>query len=64
MVIPFQFEKLGKLLPNEFGWRLILVWPFGETNAAVTRVAHKAEQIREILSLAVTVGERGTRRNL
>jgi hypothetical protein len=50
MVIPFQFEKLRKLLPREFGWRLILVRPFSETNAAATRVAREAGQIREILN--------------
>jgi hypothetical protein len=34
MVIPFPFEKQGKLLSTKFGWRLILLWPFSETNAA------------------------------
>jgi hypothetical protein len=36
MVIPFQFEK-QKLLSTKFGYRLILMWPFSETNAAAMR---------------------------
>jgi hypothetical protein len=41
MVIPFQFEKLRKLLSAKFGWRLILMWPFSETNAAHAQVLVK-----------------------
>jgi hypothetical protein len=38
MVIPFSaFEKRRKSLSAKFGWRLILLWPFNETNAAAMR---------------------------
>jgi hypothetical protein len=37
MVIPFRFEKPGKPLSTKFGLCLILMWPFGETNAAAMR---------------------------
>jgi hypothetical protein len=37
MVIPFPVEKRTKLLSPKFGWRLILLWPFDETNAAAMR---------------------------
>jgi hypothetical protein len=36
MVMPFQFEEWGKL-STKSGWHLILMWPFGETNAAHAR---------------------------
>jgi hypothetical protein len=29
-----SFAKLRKLLSTKFGLRLILMWPFGETNGA------------------------------
>jgi hypothetical protein len=38
MVIPFSaFEKRRKSLSAKFGWHLILLWPFSETNAAAMR---------------------------
>jgi hypothetical protein len=38
MVIPFRFEKPERALSTKFGKRLILKWPFSETNAAAMRV--------------------------
>jgi hypothetical protein len=37
MVIPFRFEKSRKVLSTKFGYRLIPMWPFSETNAAAMR---------------------------
>jgi hypothetical protein len=42
MVVPFRFEKPRKALSTKFGQRLILLWPFGETNAAAMRTAPDA----------------------
>jgi hypothetical protein len=30
-------KKTRKLLSTKFGWRLIFMWPFSETNAAAMR---------------------------
>jgi hypothetical protein len=50
MVIPFQFEKLRKLLSTKFGQRLILMWPFSETNAAAMRALKtRAGSCRRVL---------------
>jgi hypothetical protein len=37
MVIPFRFETPERALSTKFDQRLILTWPFGETNAAAMR---------------------------
>jgi hypothetical protein len=37
MVIPFFGLKAKKLLSAKSGQRLILVWPFGDTNAAASK---------------------------
>jgi hypothetical protein len=39
---PFRFEKPEKVVSAKFGWRLNLMWPFGESNAAAMRARKPA----------------------
>jgi hypothetical protein len=45
MVIPFRLEKPERALSTKFGQRLILMWPFGETNAAVMRTLKSVKAV-------------------
>jgi hypothetical protein len=46
-VLPFQFDRRNFLFAK-FGWRLIPMWPFGETNAAAMRTLKPAGLRRRV----------------